>query len=67
MEVRKWSYNSNMILKFEDLEIYQLSYKLAVVLFGLIRKSKNFELVRESNAVGAINRDEYCRRFFTKI
>ena len=60
-----------MILKFEDLEIYQLSYKLAVVSFGLIRKSKNFELVRETmrsaRSIATNIAEGFSRKFDRKV
>lgn len=60
-----------MIEKFEDLEIYQLAYKLAVVVYKLTRKSKNFELVREalrsSRSIASNIAEGFARRFDRKI
>ena len=60
-----------MIKKFEDLEIYQLTYKLAVVVYKLTRKSKNFDLVREASrsarSIASNIAEGFARRFDRKI
>ena len=60
-----------MIKKFEDLEIYQLAYKLAIVIYKLTRKSKNFDLVRETTrsarSVASNIAEGFARRFDRKI
>ncbi len=37
-----------MISHFENLEIYQLAYRLAMAVYKLTKQSRNFDLVRET-------------------